>query len=191
MRLFYLKGRFYNVSVKLRQFSRKVHLWLALVILVPAIIVISSGILLQIKKQSDWIQPPTLNGQASAPSIAFDELLVVAKSIPQLQISGWEDVDRLDVRPDKGLIKVQATNHFEAQIDAVSGDILQVAYRRSDIIEAIHDGSWFTESAKLWLFLPAGILLFVIWCSGTVLVFTTLKSKYKKDTVRKKQNNHS
>ena len=165
---------------KLRQFSRQTHLWLALLILIPSVIVIGSGILLQVKKQSDWIQPPTQKGQAKQPSIQFEKVLAVSSSIPELNVTSWEQIDRLDVRPDKGMIKVLSINNWEAQIDAETGDVLQVAYRRSDIIEAIHDGSWFAKSAKLWLFLPAGILLFVIWCSGFVLLYTTLKSKYKK-----------
>lgn len=170
---------------KLRQFSRQVHLWLALSIIIPSVIVIGSGILLQIKKQSDWIQPPTQKGLASTPSISFDNILAVAKTVPQLNVSDWQDIDRLDVRPDKGLIKVQALNKWEAQIDATTGAILQVAYRRSDTIEAIHDGSWFAESAKLWLFLPAAIILFIMWCTGCVLLYTALKSKYKKQKSRR------
>ncbi|MEW9799297.1 PepSY domain-containing protein [Alteromonas sp. CYL-A6] len=173
------------MSGKLRQFSRHIHLWLALAILVPSVIVIGSGILLQVKKQSDWIQPPTQKGQSTAPGISFERILEVAASVEPLNVSGWQDIDRLDVRPDKGLIKVQAVNHWEAQIDAQTGALLQVAYRRSDIIESIHDGSWFADAAKLWLFLPAAILLFIMWCTGTVLMYTTLKSKYKKQHARR------
>lgn len=173
---------------KLRQISRKIHLWLALAILIPCVIVIGSGILLQIKKQSDWIQPPTQKGQAAEPSIPFEEILAIAKSVPELAIQSWHDIDRLDVRPDKGMLKIQAINHWEAQIDAASGEVLQVAYRRSNTIEAIHDGSWFAKPVKLWLFLPAGVLLLIMWCSGCVLLYTTLKSKYKKRGYRSKAN---
>lgn len=173
------------MSSKLRQFSRQIHLWLAVTILIPSVIVIGSGILLQVKKQSDWIQPPTLKGQAKEPDISFAHLLDVVKSIPELEVSDWEQVDRIDVRPNKGIIKVLVSNNWEAQIDGQTGEILQVAYRRSDIIEAIHDGSWFADAAKLWLFLPAGIVLLFMWCSGIILVFTTLKSKYKKSNSRK------
>ncbi|MDC8831075.1 PepSY-associated TM helix domain-containing protein [Alteromonas gilva] len=173
---------------QLRQLSRQLHLWTALLILVPSLIVIGSGLLLQIKKQSDWIQPPTQRGTAQQPAIPFSEVLHIAQTIPELDVTGWQQIDRLDVRPDKGIIKVFANNRWEAQIDAQSGEILQVAYRRSDIIESIHDGSWFAERAKLWLFLPAGILLFVMWCSGLVLLISTLKSKYKKRTYRLKRD---
>ena len=175
------------MSNRWRQWSRSVHLWFALAIFIPSVIVIASGILLQVKKQSDWIQPPTQRGQAAAPSIPFERVKQVAQSIPELAVTGWQDIDKLDVRPNKGMIKILANNQWEAQIDAASGELLQLAYRRSDTIEAIHDGSWFAEGAKLWLFLPAAILLFIMWGSGLILLFTTLKSKYKKGQVRKKR----
>jgi hypothetical protein len=73
------------------------------------------------------------------------------------------------------------------QLNATNGEVLQVAYRRTDTIEAIHDGSWFFEGAKLWLFLPAAILLFILWLTGLVMLFTTLKSKYRKRYYRSQQ----
>ncbi|MDM7859400.1 PepSY domain-containing protein [Alteromonas sp. ASW11-36] len=164
--------------------SRKLHLWLALAIFLPALIVFGSGILLQVKKQSDWVQPPTISGIGNQPELSFLRIYTITAGIPELEVSDWQDIKRIDVRPDKGMLKVVAENHWEAQIDTQTGDILQVAYRRSDIIESIHDGSWFADFAKLWVFLPAGIFLFVMWGSGLVLLYTTLKSKRNKVRVR-------
>ena len=170
---------------KLRQVSRLLHLWFALVILIPCVIVVGSGILLQIKKQSDWVQPPTQKGQSYIPSVPFENILNVARTLPELDVNGWDDIDRIDVRPGKGILKVLAKNNWEAQLDAQTSEVLHLAYRRSDTIEAIHDGSWFAEAAKLWVFLPAAILLFFLWCSGSVLLYTTLKSKFKKSNARR------
>ena len=164
----------------LRKTSRSLHLWLSLVIFIPVIIVIGSGLLLQVKKEFDWIQPPTQKAPNAYPTLSFERILQSASTVAKANIVTWEDIDRLDVRPNKGIIKVRGRNHWEIQLDAQSGDVLQVAYRRTDTIEAIHDGIWFFEGAKLWLFLPAAILLFVLWVTGLVMLFTTLKSKYRK-----------
>jgi hypothetical protein len=75
----------------------------------------------------------------------------------------------LDVRPGKGVVKVRAKNNWEIQIDTTNGEILQVAFRRSDIIESIHDGSFFHDGFKLWIFLPSAILLAGIWATGIYL----------------------
>ncbi len=168
------------MAKQLRQVSRSLHLWFALVVLLPAVIVIGSGILLQVKKQFDWVQPATQKGQSESPSLAFEQVLTIAKAIPELEVSHWSHINKLDVRPSKGIIKIQSENHWEAQIDAQTGAVLHLAYRRSNIIEAIHDGSWFAKWAKLWVFLPAALLLLFIWLSGSVLLVSTLKSKYKK-----------
>ncbi len=169
------------MSVSFRKYSRSIHLWLSLVIFIPVIIVIASGLLLQVKKEFDWIQPPIQKAQNSRPTLSFDNVLNAVRQVPQANLNDWDDIDRLDVRPAKGIIKVRGKNHWEVQLNAQTGDVLQVAYRRTDTIEAIHDGSWFFDGAKLWLFLPAAILLFVLWVTGVVMLITTLKSKYRKN----------
>ena len=40
-------------------------------------------------------------------------------------------------------MKVRAKNNWEIQLDLEKGTILKTAFRRSDIIEQLHDGSWF------------------------------------------------
>ncbi len=172
------------MSIKLRKTSRSLHLWISLGIFIPVLIVLASGLLLQVKKEFDWVQPPTQKGLSAAPMLSFEQILAVAKEVPQAAITQWDDIDRLDVRPSKGIVKVRAKNHWEVQLDTQTGEVLHVAYRRTDTIEAIHDGSWFFEGAKLWLFLPAAILLLVLWITGMVMLITSLKSKYRKQHYR-------
>ena len=88
---------------------------------------------------------------------------------PQAAIHGWEDIDRVDVRPERGVLKVRAKNRWEIQIDSHSGEVLQVAYRRSDLLETIHDGSFFFSGAKLWIFLPTALILIGLWGTGLYL----------------------
>ena len=168
------------MSVILRKISRQIHLWGSLAIVIPVVIVIGSGLLLQIKKESEWIQPSTQQTEFLSPEIAFSDILAVVQKVPEAEVKSWDDIDRLDVRPGKGVIKILANNNWEVQINPHSGEVLQVAYRRSDTIEAIHDGSWFFDAAKLWLFLPVAIVLFFLWITGCVMLYTTLKSKYLK-----------
>jgi hypothetical protein len=73
------------------------------------------------------------------------------------------------VRPGKGVAKVWTQNGWEVQVDLGSARVLHSAYRRSDLIESLHDGSWFHEHAKLWLFFPAGLTLLVLWLTGMYL----------------------
>ena len=149
--------------------SRKLHRWGTVLIAVPLLVVIVSGIFLQLKKESSWIQPPTKRGAGGDPSISFDAILAAARGVEAAEVESWDDVDRLDVRPGKGVVKVRGKAGVEVQVDTTTGDVLQVARRRSDLIEQIHDGSWFHDSVKLWVFLPAAIILFVMWLTGIYL----------------------
>lgn len=168
--------------MKLSKLSRVFHRWGSIIVLVPMTIIIVSGIALQLKKESAYLQPPTQRGVATEPTIGFDRILEVAKSVPEAEIESWEDVDRLDVRPGKGVVKVRCKNSYEVQIDSATGEILQVAVRRSDVIESIHDGSYFHDQFKLWVFLPAGIVLALLVITGLHLfVLPTLARRKRAD----------
>ena len=160
--------------------NRKIHYWGALICALPVLIIIATGIILQLKKDIAWIQPPTQRGTSQQPMLAFDRILETSMSVPEAKISSWDDVDRLDVRPGKGVVKVRANNRWEIQIDNASGEVLQVAFRRSDLIESIHDGSWFHDLAKLWIFLPCAIILLVLWLSGMLLFLQPIRARRKR-----------
>ena len=62
-----------------------------------------------------------------------------------------------------------------------------MAYRRSDFIESIHDGTYFHDMAKLGVFLPSAIILLVLWITGMYLFFTTLLAKQRVKAKKKSQ----
>ncbi len=80
------------------------------------------------------------------------------------------------------MLKVVARSNYEIQIDSQNGKVLQVAYRRSDLIESIHDGSWFDDWVKLWIFLPAGIILLVLWLTGVYLFWLPIVVRRRRKT---------
>jgi len=151
------------------QFNRVVHRWSTVVVTIPLLIVLGTGILLMLKKEFVWIQPPSQRGISAEPTLPFERILEIAGTVPELEIQGWENIDRLDVRPSKGIIKVRSSNRWELQLDAVTGEILQVAYRRSDLIESIHDGSFFHDRVKMWIFLPSAFVLLLMLLTGLYL----------------------
>lgn len=168
------------MAINWKSLSRKTHYWAALVILLPAMIIIASGFVLQLKKDVNWIQPSTIRGMDKPPSLSFDEILAIASTVEEAQIDSWGDIDRLDVRTGRGMLKVRAKNRWEVQLDTHSGEILQVAYRRSDLIETIHDGSFFHDYVKLGLFLPTAAILFLMWATGVYLFVLPFLSRRRK-----------
>lgn len=168
------------MSAKSHRLNRKIHFWGAILCVLPVLIMIGSGVLLLLKKESDWIQPPTIKGQKGAPSLSYEAILRKAQAEPLLEVGDWGDINRLDVRPGKGVIKLQSRNGYEMQLDQKSGEVLHLDYRRSDIIEAIHDGSFFHDKAKLGLFLPASLILLALSITGIYLFSITLSARARK-----------
>lgn len=152
-----------------RIWNRKLHRWGAIASALPFLVVIATGLLLQLKKQLPWVQPPEQRTEHSVPTLTMPQILAAAQSVPQAQVTSWDDIERLDVRPSKGIVKVLASNHWEVQVDLGTGAVLQSAYRRSDLIEQLHDGSWFHDAAKLWVFLPSGLIVLGLWLTGLYL----------------------
>lgn len=166
--------------MSLNRWSRKLHRWGAIITLIPLGLVIVTGLLLQLKKQLTWVQPATMRGAATEPSLEWQELIEAAKSDENAGINDWSDVDRIDVRPSKGVAKVRAKNRWEVQIDIENGQVLASNYRRSDLIESLHDGSFFADWAKIWVFLPNGLILLGLWVTGFYLWLLPFNAKRKK-----------
>jgi len=153
--------------VRFNVLNRKIHYWVSFAAALPLIVMIGSGLLLQLKKQSSWVQPTERRGTGTVPAVDLEGILASVQQVREAEVHSWDDVNRLDVRPGRGVVKVLSNSGWEVQIDLGTGQVLQTAYRRSDLIESIHDGSFFAgDWTKLGLFLPAGLVLFFLWISG-------------------------
>ena len=153
--------------VRLNLFTRRVHYWVTLGIALPIAVIIGSGLLLQVKKQWTFVQPAEIRGTGTTPQVDLAEIVAAVRAVPSLQVAGWDDIKRMDIRADRGLAKVTVAGDWEVQVDLGTGKVLQTAYRRSDLIESLHDGSFFLgDITKLGLFLPTGIALGAMWLTG-------------------------
>jgi len=168
------------MAVSWNRWSRKLHRWGALLTFLPLLLVVVSGLLLQVKKQVTWVQPATVRGIGETPTVDWSMILQATSSVSEAQVASWSDIDRLDVRPGKGMCKVQANNRWEVQVDLETGEVLAANYRRSDFIESLHDGSFLSDAAKLWLFFPNGLVLLGLWFTGVYLWWLPIGVKRRK-----------
>lgn len=148
--------------------SRKLHRWGSIASAIPLFIVLCTGIALLLKKNIAWIQPPTASPAVAVapPTISFDQALQAARSVAEAEVSEWSDIQRLDMRVKDGVMKVQAKSGWEVQVCTTTGDVLHHAPRRSDMIEALHDGSFFHPLAKYAVFLPSALIVLSLWLTG-------------------------
>lgn len=162
--------------------NRKIHYWGSAIIIIPFMIVLVSGLLLQVKKEVPWVQPKTIKTEERNLTLSFEQILEVSKTVEQAGIKSWKDIKLLDIRPNHGVTKIITKDNWEIQIHNKTASVLAVNIRRSDIIESIHDGSWFHEDAKLWLFLPSALIVLVLTITGFYIFLKMLPSKMRKKT---------
>lgn len=125
------------------RFYRKIHRWVAVPLFVFMMLVGITGLLLGWKKQIELL-PKTESSIAdsSTSPIKLDSLQTIAKNYAKHSLKLSDEIDRIDIRPKKGIAKIVFTSNFtELQIDIKTGKILAENTRKSDFIEKIHDGS--------------------------------------------------
>ena len=112
--------------MKLQVLLRKIHHWGSIVIAIPLLVMIGAGVLLQVKKQVDWVQPPTFEGAVleGVPEASLQDMFEAARAVPEAGIDKWEDLDRADFKPDKGIIKFVSLTRWEVQVDTSSAKVL-------------------------------------------------------------------
>lgn len=141
-----MSRRFSHQASLLRTF-RKIHRISGIVFFVFLTLMGITGILLGWKKHSrGLIQAATATGTTTDLKnwLPLDSLTTIACHVIRDSIGENPQVrpDRMDVRPDKGVIKFSFNGHYWGiQLDGATGALLKFEHRNSDLIESIHDGS--------------------------------------------------
>ena len=126
---------------------RKLHRQTAIVLMLAFFVMSTTGILLGWKKNAgSLLLAPTQTGTSANLDewLTIGQLTEAATAYMRDSIPGDKSsvVDRIDVRPSKGIVKFTFTDHYTGlQVDGATGRILLVEQRRSDLIEHIHDGT--------------------------------------------------
>lgn len=167
---------------RLPAFSSKMHYYLGLIVAIPWIIVIVSGLLLQVRYEVPWVKPPLQTGSEGVPELQFTEVMRKAGLIPGVDLSDWEDVWRFYVYPNKGVVSVRSKSRWQTQFDLNTGELLDLSFRRTDLIEDIHEGKWM--GANFWLFLPVHVVSLFLWFFGVVIWINSIFPRFLKRTVK-------
>jgi uncharacterized iron-regulated membrane protein len=165
---------------------RKLHRWFAIPLFLFLTLIGTTGLLLGWKKQVGLL-PKTEKGSnlETQAWISLDSISKVASNYAIVTLKKSPEIDRIDVRPQKGVAKIVFADHFtEVQIDCASGQILAVNARNSDWIEKIHDGSILDlelklgrDQVKLTYTTLAGIGLVFLAISGFWLWYNPIRMK--------------
>ncbi len=148
------------------------HRWLGITAGLVLMGTAVTGLLLLVKKDYDWIQPPAMacadGGVEELQPITAVYDAVFALGLPQLRSEA--DIARVDFRPAKRLHKVISRHDdLEVQVCAVTLKTSAPRVRRSDWIEALHDGSWFGGFTHDYVMPVVALLLLFLAGSGYVM----------------------
>ena len=134
-------------QARILRIARKLHRICGITLFAFFFIVAITGLLLGWKKNSGGlILPKSYKGTSTdlRDWLPIDSLHKIAcrtlhsEVDPTLRL----DLERIDARPDKGMVKFVFIDHFWGiQLDGATGKLLHIERRRSDFIENIHDGS--------------------------------------------------
>src|SRR5688572_6547232 len=83
----------HRASMHLNLLNRKIHYWATAFVAIPVLVIICSGVLLQMKKHWQWVQPEEKRGMGTAPSVDLEAILASVQAVPGLGVKSWDDVN--------------------------------------------------------------------------------------------------
>jgi uncharacterized iron-regulated membrane protein len=163
--------------------SRVFHRWVGVLCAASLVIIAATGLLLALKRKFDWIQPVSQKGpklERAAQVVPIERIAdaVFAQNLPDLR--SLQDVDRFELHASRGIFKVTSKkNYVEVQVDATSAKVLSVARRNDQLIENIHDMSFFHPALRDWLLPVIGVGLFMLGLSGVFMFFVPVVRRWR------------
>ena len=138
-----------------------IHRWLGVAATATLVIVCITGILLNHKRELGLM--PDVPNAPSGPfpqALSLDELASRASDAVGPGIADY-GIDRMDVRPSDGLVKVRYDDRrvTEVTVDINTGEILGVGERNDQFLERLHSGQIFGD---LWIFVTDAGALFLL-----------------------------
>ncbi len=123
--------------------TRSLHKKIGIILMVLVLLISISGLLLGIKDEIG-LKPQTESATQidSDQWISIKRIDSIAKVYAQEQLHLDSQIDRIDIRPSKGIAKILYKKHFtELQIDIQTAEVVSVSTRADHFIERLHDGS--------------------------------------------------
>lgn len=163
--------------------TRSLHRWIGLTASLFLALISVTGFFLAMKGRLAFMRPPV---QDAAKLERIQDILPVAHVLqiafgaghPELSEIG--EVDRVDYRPGDNVFKVVSKEGYrEVQVDGTKGTIVSDAFRNDQLVEDIHDMSFFAELMHAYLLPTVAVILFLLSMSGIVIFLTPVVRRWK------------
>lgn len=143
---------------------RKYHRLISLIIALPLLVVILTGLALQLRQQFEVLQPKAVKMEK-----IIDKALLSTEEIIKYSGVAPENIDQIIFRPTKFHLALRLKNGREIQMHPQTGEILKSAPRYTNILIELHQGSFLGPWGQYGVILPTGIGLFFLLISGLMI----------------------
>jgi len=143
---------------------RKYHRIISLIIFLPFLLMVITGLLLQVRQNAEFIQPKAIkmDYEINKPLLDFEEIIRASNV-------GKEEIDQIIFKPEKFHLALRLKNGNELQIHPQTGEILKSSPRLTGLLIDLHQGSFFSSWGQYLIFLPAGVGVLFLIVSGLVI----------------------
>jgi uncharacterized iron-regulated membrane protein len=145
------------------------HLWLGVLFTALLLVISVTGVLLN-HKRGLGLMPEVDHVPSGAfnTALPLDDLATRAIAAVGLEGSAAELIDRMDVRPRDGLVKVRLrdASSTEVTVDVVNGSILHIGARGDVFLEKVHSGEALGSTRWVLLSTITAVGLVVLLVSG-------------------------
>ena len=162
--------------------SRQLHRWVGIVSALFLAQIAVTGFLLANKGRFEWLRPPEVEAQQVAGAheiVSVHAATRAAFALGHPNLRTMKDVDRVDYRPKSNIFKIVSKEGYrEVQVDGGTGEVLSHAPRNDQLMEDIHDLSFYADWTHA-LFLPlVALALFGLAFSGIGLFLTPVYRRW-------------
>ena len=169
---------------------RSLHRWIGFVACLFLALISTTGFFLALKGQFAFMRPPvmpTSELESAKAILPLADVLQIAFDAGQHELDELKDVDRVDFRPGDNVFKVVSkTGYREIQVDGTRGTIVSNAKRNDQLMEDLHDMSYFAEATHEFVLPAVAVMLFLLSTSGIVIFSVPIVRRWRFQRLKSK-----
>ena len=163
--------------------TRSLHRWIGFTASVFLAVISVTGFFLAMKGRFAFMRPPvqeTASLERIEDILPVAEILRIAFDAGHPELSEVKEVDRVDYRPKDNVFKVVSKDGYrEIQVDGTQGKIVSNAFRNDQLMEDIHDMSFFADAVHGYLLPVVAVGLCFLSISGIFIFLTPIYRRWK------------
>lgn len=172
-----------SYSLTMYHRTRSLHRWIGFIASLFLALIATTGFFLAMKGQLAFMRPPVQEAaKLNRPEeiLPMSRILEIAFKAGHPELSEIKEVDRVDYRPKDNVFKVVSKDGYrEIQVDGTEGKIVSDAFRNDQLVEDIHDLSYFADATHQFVLPVVAVCLLFLSLSGIFIFATPIFRRWK------------